>query len=265
MQSSNGRPTVPGTVRAALFRLTVFLAVALPATVSIPLEPPPAYPGPADSAARFADFAKLGKKPGTEPASNDSIHLADWIADSGNNVGLPFIIIDKTHARLYLFDAEARLQESTPVLLGAAQGDDSVPGIGLRPIAEVRPEERTTPAGRFIGERGRNLSGEDVVWVDYDAAVSMHRVRATKPAERRLERLASSTAEDNRISYGCINVPIAFYEARIQPMFAARRSAVIYVLPDSRTTQEVFGSYDVAAVYGQAQSRPAQIATASGH
>jgi len=85
------------------------------------------------------------------------------------------------------------------VLLGLARGDDSVPGIGERKIAEILPFERTTPAGRFVGERGRNASGEDIVWVDYDAAVSMHRVRATNPKERRLERLASPTPADNRI------------------------------------------------------------------
>ena len=41
------------------------------------------------------------------------------------------------------------------------------------------PEERTTPAGRFVAERGQNLRGEDVVWIDYDAAVLMHRVITT--------------------------------------------------------------------------------------
>jgi hypothetical protein len=63
------------------------------------------------------------------------------------------------------------------VLLGLARGDVSVPGIGERKISDINPHERTTPAGRFISEPGRNLSGEDIVWVDYDAAVSMHRVR----------------------------------------------------------------------------------------
>ena len=35
---------------------------------------------------------------------------------------------------------------------------------------------------------GVNASGEDILWVDYDNAISMHRVRPTNPAERRLER-----------------------------------------------------------------------------
>jgi hypothetical protein len=191
---------------------------------------------------------------GHEPPSPDARHLADWIADSRDNENADFIIVDKRFAKAYVFDAEARLRGASPVLLGSALGDDSVPGIGLRPIAEVRPEERTTPAGRFVAERGRNFNGEDVVWVDYDAAVSMHRVRATKPSERRLERLATPTVDDNRISYGCINVPVAFYETHIGPTFATRR-AIVYVLPDSKPVQQVFGSYEVAAVRRQASSR----------
>ena len=107
-------------------------------------------------------------------------------------------------------------------------------------------------AGRFLAERGRNTSGEDVVWVDYDAAVSMHRVRTTNAKERRLERLATPTVEDNRISYGCINVPVAFYNSHIKPAFAKHR-AVVYVLPEVKPVQQVFGSYDVAAKHAPAQ------------
>ena len=198
-------------------------------------------------AARFADF-------GTQPVSRDARHVADWVADSRDAKGFEFIIVDKKYARVYVFDTNARLRGSAPVLLGSARGDDSVPGIGSRPIAQVRPAERTTPAGRFVAERGRNTLGEDVIWVDYDAAVSMHRVRAANPKERRLERLATPAIIDNRISYGCINVPVAFYEAHIRPIFATRR-VVVYVLPEVKSVQQVFGSYDVAASRGLESGR----------
>lgn len=187
---------------------------------------------------RLAEF-------GTEEPSADVRHLADWIAVTRDNGTSDFLIVDKRYARVYVFDATARLRGSTPVLLGAARGDASVPGIGSRPIAEIRPHERTTPAGRFTAERGRNLKGEDIVWVDYDAAVSMHRVRATNPSERRLERLATPTIDDNRISYGCINVPVKFYETQIRPTVAKQR-AVVYILPEVKSVREVFGSYDVS-------------------
>lgn len=191
------------------------------------------------AAVRLADFGDTSPSP-------EARHVADWVADSRDNANAEFIIVDKRDARVYVFDVDARLRGSSPVLLGAAFGDESVPGIGTRPIAEVRPEERTTPAGRFVAERGRNLHGEDVVWVDYDAAVSMHRVRATKPAEMRLERLDTPTVDDNRISYGCINVPVAFYEAYVSSTVETQR-AIVYVLPEVKSVQQVFGSYDVPA------------------
>jgi len=148
-------------------------------------------------------------------------------------------------AVVYVFDQQAKVRAASPVLLGAATGDDTVPGIGDRPLSQILPHERTTPAGRFVAERGRNTHGADVVWVDYDAAVSMHRVITSNPIERRLERLASAAVDDNLISSGCINVPVAFFGSSIRPMFATRR-AIIYVLPDTKTVQQVFGAYDVA-------------------
>ncbi len=190
-----------------------------------------------DRPVQRADFA------GT-PAPIAVRKLADWAVDSGDPRGLPFAIIDKRNARLFVFDAAGRLSGAAPVLLGLARGDDSVPGIGERPLARVRPYERTTPAGRFVSEHGRNSKGEDIVWVDYDAAVSMHRVRATNVAERRLERLASRSPADNRISYGCINVPASFYDGVLRTAFATPH-AIVYVLPETRSARAVFDSYDV--------------------
>jgi hypothetical protein len=165
--------------------------------------------------------------------------IVEWVALSGDNDGLSFLVIDKATAQLHVFDAAGRFLGTTPILLGAARGDETVPGIGERPLAAIRQGEKTTPAGRFVAERGRNLKGEDIFWVDYDAAVSLHRVRATNPRERRLERLATPTAADNRISFGCINVPVAFYEAVVQRAFTGG-PAVVYILPETRPAFTVF-------------------------
>ncbi len=130
------------------------------------------------------DFAGVDAPP-------DVRQLAGWAVASRDHGAAAFAVIDKRRTHLYVFDEKGRLRGDTPVLLGHAPGDDSVAGIGQRPIDQVRPEERTTPAGRFEAASGRNLLNEDVIWVDYQAAVSMHRVRATDPRERRLERLAT--------------------------------------------------------------------------
>jgi hypothetical protein len=176
---------------------------------------------------------------GTGKPSPTARYVADWVAATRDNGDAGFLIVDKKQARLYVFDANATLRGSAPVLLGAARGDDSVPDIGTRPLAQVKPEERTTPAGRFTGERGHDIDGDDLVWVDYDASVSIHRVITTSPQERRLQRLATPTVADNRISWGCINVPKAFYEALVRPLFA-RNHAMIYVLPEVKSVQDVF-------------------------
>ena len=184
-----------------------------------------------------ANFAK-------ERASLDARHVADWAVDSGDSSGKPFVIVDKKEARVFVFDADGRLRGAAPALLGQARGDDSVPGIGERELSKIRPEEKTTPAGRFVAALGGNMRGEDVLWVDYEGAVSMHRVLTTNPKERRLQRLATATPLDNRISFGCINIPAKFYENVVRPAFTGT-DGIVYVLPETRPVRKVFASYDV--------------------
>jgi hypothetical protein len=198
-----------------------------------------------------------------ERASRDALHVADWVVDSGDNRRLPFAIVDKKDAKVFVFDAHGRLLGAAPALLGLARGDDAVPGIGDRTLSSMRPEERTTPAGRFVAALGHNLRGHEILWVDYDDAVSMHPVITTKPKERRLQRLATPTPLDNRISYGCINVPPKFFENVVRPAFTGT-NGIVYVLPETRTARAVFGSYDVeerARLQTASQPMLAQVAS----
>jgi hypothetical protein len=182
---------------------------------------------------------------GRERASREAHQIADWIVDAADNQGLPFVVVDKIDAKIFVFDADGRIRGAAPALLGLARGDHSVPGIGDRELSDMPPETRTTPAGRFVAALGMDTRGEDVLWVDYEAAVSLHRVLTTKPEERRLQRLATPTPLDNRISYGCINVPARFYETVVSPVFTGTKG-IVYVLPEIQSAREVFGSYDVA-------------------
>jgi len=179
-----------------------------------------------------------------EHASRDARHIADWVVDSGDNGRMPFMIVDKIEAKVFVFDAHGKLRGAAPALLGLARGDHSVPGIGDRELSSIRPEERTTPAGRFVAGLDRNLKGEEILWVDYDTSISLHRVVPGKAADRRQQRLATPTPLDNRISYGCINVPAKFYDHVVTPAFAGT-NGIVYVLPEIRSIQEVFASYDV--------------------
>ena len=197
-------------------------------------------PAPAAPATLPLKLASFGDQRPTEPVRQ----VANWSVYSGDHKDMAIVIVDKKDARVWVFNPDGTFVANTPALLGAAIGDDSVPGIGEKPLSQVKPQEKTTPAGRFIAEPGNNANGEDVVWVSYDLAVSMHRVRPTVKSEHRLERLASATPDDNRISFGCINLPPRFYEQVLSPT-VHKYGAVIYVLPETRTPAEVFGAYDV--------------------
>ncbi len=181
-----------------------------------------------------------------ERASKTVHVVADWVVGARDNQGLPFVVVDKQNARVFVFDPAGRIRGAAAALLGLARGDDSVPGIGEREIADIRPEERTTPAGRFVAELGMNYSGKDVLWVDYGTAISLHRVITNRPEERRVARLASPTSADNRISYGCINVPPRFFEAVVRRAFEGTKG-IVYVLPETRPAREVFGLQRAAA------------------
>src|SRR5688500_12047446 len=84
-----------------------------------------------------------------EHASAAARQVANWVVDSGDSARMPFVIVDKVEAKVFVFDADGRLRGAAPALLGLAVGDESVPGIGERALSTIRPEERTTPAGRF--------------------------------------------------------------------------------------------------------------------
>ena len=164
--------------------------------------------------------------------AHDPFAAARQISESGDAVGRPFIIVDKQAARVLVFDEAGTLIAETEALLGMAVGDVSPDGIGAMRLADIGPQMRITPAGRFEAQLGQNLAGAQILWVDYEDAVSLHAVVTGNARERRLERLASPSVLDNRISYGCINVPAAFFTQIVVPLFASK-SGVVYILPDS--------------------------------
>lgn len=228
----------PSAVCCAAFAAALLLAACgQPAEEAHTRAAPAAPIVPKLQPVRHADF-------GNVRVGEQARHIADWVVDSGDNRNAPFVLIDKVAAQAYAFDRGGKLTGAAPVLLGLAKGDDNAPGIGDKPLSAIRVNERVTAAGRYVAELGYNLRGEDVLWVDYDAGLSLHRVLTANPKERRVQRLATPTALDNRVSYGCINVPVKFFEQVIRPAYRNTRG-MVYVLPETRPAKVVFGSYDV--------------------
>lgn len=179
-----------------------------------------------------ADAAEQGASPAVQ-------QLKSWVLATGDNQGLPFVLIDKVNAHVFAFSRDGLLLGDAPVLLGLARGDIAPADIGDRPLSAIGPEDRITPSGRYVAGIGDNLTGKNVLWIDYDGALSLHRVVTGRAADRRMQRLASPTAEDNRISYGCVNVPVAFFEETIEPAFSGT-AGIVYILPETLSMAEVF-------------------------
>jgi hypothetical protein len=181
------------------------------------------------------------------PVPDAVIKIAQWVLASGDNGEQPYLIVDKVAAEVFVFDAGGHPLGAAPALVGLAAGDDSAPGVGDKALSAIAPDERTTPAGRFVGAIGVEAGAHhQVLWVDYAAAVSLHAVVTNNPKEHRLERLFSPDPGDHRITFGCINVPAQFFNELILPTFKDVHG-VVYVLPDTKPLEEVFPMAAAAA------------------
>ena len=203
----------------------------------------------AEAAASAPARANLGSL----RVSSEVRHIADWAVHSRDHSGLPFIIIDKVNARAVAFNAHGRVLRDAPVLIGMGTGDRYPPGVAEMDMYDLKPSQRITPAGRYFADEGRDLDGDRVLWVHYDSGVAIHKVPTKFTRQRRQERIRSATPTDNRITYGCINVPREFFRNVVASAFDGTRG-IVYVLPETRPAQGVFGSYAVPPSGPQASS-----------
>ncbi|HEX5008318.1 MAG TPA: hypothetical protein VFV70_14485, partial [Hyphomonadaceae bacterium] len=184
-----------------------------------------------------------------QPVTETVINVAGWIIASNDNRGLPFAIVDKNLAQVLVFDAAGKLRGLAPVLTGSAVGDESAEGVADRELKDIPMEQRTTPAGRYLAGFGPATGGKQVLWVDYASAVSIHPMEDSRSSrkEKRKERLATATPEDNRITHGCINVSPGFYSKVVRPTF--KKGGIFYVLPDTVPLQAAFPAYQQADAF----------------
>jgi len=145
--------------------------------------------------------------------------------------GRPFAIVDKRQAMLSVYAADGRLIGRTAALLGLTPGDTEPASARGKAPSALQSHERVTPAGRFEAVPGRNLSGERVVWFNYDSNLAIHRLRPVSAAQRREERLASGNAQDHRITLGCVVVDPAFFDEVVLPTLG-KGPSLVYILPE---------------------------------
>lgn len=185
--------------------------------------------------------ASVDQLPPDQHVSDTVIELAGWVVATKDNQGYPFTVMDKAAAQILVFGGDGKLLGAAPGLFGSATGDHTAPGVAGLALREIPGRDRTTPAGRFVGGFGPSIDAGRVLWVDYDSAVSIHPTATGVPSEKRVERLASPTPDDNRVTHGCINVSPTFYEKIVAPTF--ERGGVFYILPDKASLAETFPDF----------------------
>jgi len=221
------------------FLLGPLLALSASSALAQAPAAPASAPVPDPIASLFSGPQPATAPPSLASTSIETQRVARWVVDSKDNSNLPFLIVDKANATVYAFGRDGKLQASAPALLGMTVGDKlKVPNETQ--MAQMGDDERVTPAGRFLSRLAIDSEGKELLVLDYDASISLHAVVKGKPYEHRAERLASVTSADNRISYGCINVPAAFYSDVVSTTFARTRG-LVYVLPETSTAASVFG------------------------
>ena len=218
------------------------VAVVLP----VPVEPPPP---PAPIPLEFSGVQTAAALPAPmdrlQSASREVLDTVQWVGATKNNAGLPFVVVDKVNARVYAFTPAAQLKATAPVLLGAGTGDMVLVSPDA-PMSAIPPQKRITPAGRYPSKLVIDNHGKVVLLVDGPNLITMHVVAKGTPAQRRAERLASVVSDDNRVSYGCINVPPAFFATVLDPDFRPAQG-VVYILPEKQAAARLFG-FQPAAV-----------------
>ena len=194
-----------------------------------------------------------------QSASAEINRVARWVSDTRDNAGLPYLLVDKVNAQVFAFSPAGQLQGSAPVLLGMSKGDRLLAPNNAK-MSQMSPQVRITPAGRFVSRLTIDSHGKELLVLNYDASISLHPVVKGTPEEHRAERLASATSQDNRISFGCINVPPAFYTTFVHTAFNQTKG-IVYVLPETSAASQLFGFSEAAS--GAQQSSTALNARAA--
>lgn len=170
-------------------------------------------------------------------ASEEVHKTLSWIKKNKDNHKLPYAIIDKKNAHIFVFDPKGKIVDHGPVLIGIAKSDKIDPKTLNARLSSIGKNDRVTPSGRYVSVFGPDHRGKDVLWVDTKYAVGLHPV-ANVPGQRRKTRLNSATAADNRITWGCINVSKPLFKNVLTPLFKPK-AGIVYILPESAPVEQL--------------------------
>lgn len=128
-------------------------------------------------------------------------------------------------------DANGKVLATAPALYGAKTGDGM--SLGETPAGIFSLQQEAAPKS-YGGDLQQFATAPD------GDILAIHRVLTTNPKQNRLGRLASKTAADNRVSLGCINIPVDIYNKYLSSGFKGK----LYIIPDQKKLGDVFKGID---------------------
>ncbi|HAX5209117.1 TPA: hypothetical protein JZG45_003969 [Escherichia coli] len=184
-----------------------------------------AYPVPDAHAATSGVVTQVQQVQGL---SNTASAVRAWVQETKDNRGQKYIIADKVSGEMHIMDSRGNVLATMPALYGTQKGDAAIPG--QTPAGIFTLQQRYDVASSFGGDVQQFAEHSDgSIW-------AIHRVLTSNPKQMRQARLNSPTAEDNRVSLGCINVPADMYNKYLKNGFKGK----LYVIPEQRPLGEVF-------------------------
>ena len=143
-----------------------------------------------------------------------------------------FMVADKPNGMLHIFKEDGSHALSDATLYGKDKGDV------LGAVSSLEGGPKITPAGKFtMKESPADYAGGTSLILmeskDYTGYIAVHAADTSTPSENRLGRLASATAEDNRISYGCINTKHDTFINEIKPNISKLDGGMMFILPEA--------------------------------
>jgi len=249
---NNGLTSVAVAIRRIVKRIMgAVLATSLVFNVS--LTQPPVTDVTTDfSTTRTVPITQMVPENARAMMSDRAIAVYETMAPAAIGSGKGFMIADKPSGAIHVFDRTGALIDSGPALFGMSAGDQFIEAPDKTDMEAMSVSERITPAGTYrLQQRsvpsypgGQVLAfqkdGQDV-GANSSGYVAVHSVWLEKPEQRREERLASTTPDDNKISFGCINTSSQMFLGKILPHVAEFDGGTVFVLPDAvETTAAMF-------------------------
>lgn len=162
--------------------------------------------------------------------------------------GKGFLIADKPNGVIHAFDKNGAYLASSDALYGKATGDVLTAESMAKTTEQMTDADRVTPAGTFrgqIADAADYAGGKGMVLTDSKGdpigGVGVHAIYLGNAAEARPARLASTTAADNKISFGCINTSNEFFLEKVLPNEDQFDGGFVFVMPDDVSkTGEMF-------------------------